>query len=85
MEGILREHYRASPFWHAFAERLRLLLDQFDVTDRTAEITEASTMLLLNEPCWTGRVVRSSDLVARAGRTQRLVDLCRAVGADMYL
>ncbi|MCX4690050.1 WbqC family protein [Kitasatospora purpeofusca] len=85
VEGILREQYRASPFWHAFAERLHVLLDQLDVTDRTAEITEASTVLLLNEFGWTGRVVRSSDLVARAGRTQRLVDLCRAVGADTCL
>ncbi|MFE2724070.1 WbqC family protein [Kitasatospora sp. NPDC059327] len=85
VEGILREQYRASPFWHAFAERLRLLLDQFDTTDRTAQITEASTVLLLDELGWSGRVVRSSDLAARVGRTQRLVDLCLAVGAGTYL
>ncbi|MFF0409674.1 WbqC family protein [Kitasatospora sp. NPDC004745] len=85
LEGILREQYRASPFWPLFAEQLRPLLALFDVTDRTAEITEASTRLLLGALGWTGRVVRSSDLVAATGRTERLVDLCRAVGAGTYL
>ncbi|KDN85588.1 hypothetical protein KCH_26050 [Kitasatospora cheerisanensis KCTC 2395] len=85
MEGILHEQYRTSPFWPAFAEQLRPLLDLFDTTDRTADITEASTLLLLDLLGWRGRVVRSSNLPARAGRTQRLVDLCRAVGADTYV
>ncbi|MFD0274667.1 WbqC family protein [Kitasatospora sp. NPDC127111] len=85
VEGVLREQYRASPFWPLFAEQLRPMLDLFDVTDRTAEITQASTMLLLDTLGWTGQVVRSSELPAGAGRTQRLVDLCRAVGADTYL
>ncbi|MFJ8477732.1 WbqC family protein [Kitasatospora sp. NPDC094011] len=85
VEGVLREQYRASPFWPAFAELLRPLLDLFEVTGRTATITEASTLLLLNALGWSGRVVRSSNLAAGAGRTQRLVDLCRAVGAGAYL
>ncbi|MFF2819467.1 WbqC family protein [Kitasatospora cineracea] len=85
VEGILREQYRTSPFWPTFADRLRPLLDLIDTTDRTAEITEASTLLLLDLLGWKGLVVRSSDLSAGAGRTQRLVDLCRAIGADTYL
>ncbi|MEU5389090.1 WbqC family protein, partial [Kitasatospora cineracea] len=85
VEGILREQYRASPFWPAFAKQLHPLLDLFDVTDRTATITEASTLLLLRALGWTGQVVRSSSLTVSAGRTQRLVDLCRTVGAGTYL
>ncbi|MFD7733397.1 WbqC family protein [Kitasatospora phosalacinea] len=85
VEGILREQYRTSPFWPEFADRLCPLLDLIDATGRTAEITQASTLLLLDLLDWRGRVVRSSDLSAGAGRTQRLVDLCRAVGASTYL
>ncbi|MFJ5879930.1 WbqC family protein [Kitasatospora cineracea] len=85
VEGILREQYRASVFWPEFTDRLHPLLDLLDTTDRTAEITEASTLLLLHLLGWRGRVVHSSDLPAAAGRTGRLVDLCRAVGAATYL
>ncbi|MCX4749183.1 WbqC family protein [Kitasatospora sp. NBC_01287] len=85
MEGVLREQYRASPFWPEFSDRLGPVLDLFDATNRTAEITQASTELLLAALGWHGRLVRSSDFAVRAGRTRRLVDLCRAVGAGSYL
>ncbi|MFJ4668932.1 WbqC family protein [Kitasatospora purpeofusca] len=85
VEGSLREEYRASPFWPQLAERLRAVLELFASTDRTAEITEASTRLLLDMLGWQGAVVRSSAFAVGTGRTQRLVDLCRAVGAASYL
>nr|BEK65738.1 WbqC family protein [Kitasatospora purpeofusca] len=85
LEGVLREQYRASPAWPVLAERLHPMLELFETTDRTAEIAEASTRLLLDLLGWRGRVVRSSTLAAGTGRTQRLVDLCRAVGSASYL
>ncbi|MFE6872320.1 WbqC family protein [Kitasatospora sp. NPDC057692] len=64
---------------------MRPVLKLFESTDRTAQIAEASTRLLLDLLGWPGVVVRSSALAAQAGRTRRLVDLCRAVGATSYL
>ncbi|MFJ7274208.1 WbqC family protein [Kitasatospora sp. NPDC098663] len=85
LEDILRDQYRTSPFWPLFTEQLGPVLDLFRIADRTAEITKASTLLLLGALGWSGRVVRSSDLAAGTGRTERLVDLCRAIGAGTYL
>ncbi|MBB4951216.1 hypothetical protein F4556_006751 [Kitasatospora gansuensis] len=83
--GILREQYRSSAGWPVLAERLRPVLELVETTDRTAAITEASTLMLLDLLGWKGRVLRSSSLSAGHGRTRRLVDLCRAVGATSYL
>ncbi|MET8543229.1 WbqC family protein [Kitasatospora sp. NPDC004799] len=85
VERVLRQHYRASHFWPRLAADLLGLLTLFRSTDRMAEIAEASTLLLLHLLGWSGATVRSSTLSAGSGRTQRLVDLCRAVGADTYL
>ncbi|WP_232794910.1 WbqC family protein [Kitasatospora sp. NRRL B-11411] len=85
VEGILHEQYRSSPFWPEFTDRLCPLLDLIDAAARTAEIAEASTLLFLDLLGWRGRVVRSSNLPAATERTQRLVDLCRAVNAGIYL
>ncbi|MFI5534135.1 WbqC family protein [Kitasatospora sp. NPDC051853] len=85
IEGILREEYRSSTGWPVLAKLLQPVLDLVERTDRTAEVTEASTLVLLDLMGWPGRVVRSSDLAAGPGRTRRLVDLCRAVGATSYL
>lgn len=82
---LLREHYRTTPYWAVFKERLDRLLDLFERTDRTGTVAQESTLLLLSMVGWTGRVVVSSDLEASTGRSQRLVDLCSAVGADTYL
>ncbi|MER7843508.1 WbqC family protein [Kitasatospora sp. NPDC096077] len=82
---LLREHYRTAPYWAAFKERLDRLLDVFERTDRTGIVAQESTLLLLSMVGWTGRVVVSSDLEASAGRSQRLAELCSAVGAGTYL
>ncbi|MFE4513170.1 WbqC family protein [Kitasatospora sp. NPDC056783] len=85
VEHVLRQHYGVSPYWPLLATDLPGLLTLFRSTDRMAEIAEASTLLLLRFLGWSGTVVRSSALSAGSGRTQRLVDLCLAVGADTYL
>lgn len=85
VEHVLRRHYGVSPFWPRLATDLLGLLTLFRSTDRMAEIAEESTLLLLRVLGWSGATVRSSTLSADSGRTQRLVDLCQAVGADTYL
>jgi hypothetical protein len=84
-EQMLQQHYRSSQHWPAFRRELSVILDLFAATDKTAEITEASTRLLLGLLGWEGQVFRSSRLTARRGRSQRLADLAAVTGARTYL
>ncbi|MFF4408458.1 WbqC family protein [Streptomyces sp. NPDC001407] len=81
----LQQHYGASPHWPAFQQALATVLDTFTTSDRTAAVAEASARALLNLLGWQGRILRSSSLPARPGRSQRLADLAAAVGAHTYL
>ncbi|AJC57469.1 WbqC-like family protein [Streptomyces sp. 769] len=81
----VRQHYDRSAHWKAVQTALEPVLDRFGTTDRTADIAEASAYALLALLGWQGEVVRSSDLSARAGRSQRLADLAAAVGSGAYL
>ncbi|MGW1978776.1 WbqC family protein [Streptomyces sp. NPDC001889] len=83
-EGMLRQHYGASPHWPALAEALGPVLDAFD-TSRTATVAETSTRVLLDLLGWEGRLLTSSRLPARPGRSVRLADLSAATGARAYL
>jgi hypothetical protein len=81
----LSHHYEASAHWPALRQHLPSLLDLFTTTDRTARVAEASTRTLLDMLGWTGTILRSSDLPARPGRSQRLADLATATHARTYL
>ncbi|MGP4103407.1 WbqC family protein [Nonomuraea sp. KM90] len=82
---LLADHYRHSTHWPAFKRRLKPLLDEFEKTDRLADVTELSTRLLLEEVGWEGQILHSSDLLARGERSQRLADLAWLTGATTYL
>ncbi|WP_371589232.1 WbqC family protein [Streptomyces virginiae] len=83
-ESMLRQHYGASPYWSALAQALNSVSAAFE-TGRTASVAEASTRSLLDLVGWKGQILRSSELPARPGRSQRLADLTAAVGARQYL
>ncbi|MFD7919759.1 WbqC family protein [Streptomyces sp. NPDC059740] len=83
-ESMLRQHYGSSPHWPALGGALGPVLDAFS-TGRTATVAEISTRLLLALLGWPGRILTSSDLPARPGRSQRLADLAAATGARAYL
>ncbi|MFD4394327.1 WbqC family protein [Kitasatospora sp. NPDC058478] len=82
---LLREHYQAAPHWAAFRDQLDAFLDIFERTNRTGTVAQESTLLLLSMVGWNGRVLASTDLPSSADRSQRLADLCSAVGASTYL
>jgi hypothetical protein len=82
---LLQQYYGASSHWADFQGVLKPVLDDFDVTDSTAEIAEASTRLLLDLLGWDGQILHSSTLPSRSGRTQRLADLAGTTGASAYL
>lgn len=82
---LLQQFYGAAPHHADLHQAIPPLLDLMDETDRTAVVAEASTRLLLHLLGWRGHIVRSSTLPARSGRSERLADLTRAIGADAYL
>ena len=65
---MLRQHYGASPHWPALAQALDPVLDAF-ATGRTATVAETSTRVLLDLLGWRGKILTSSSLPARPGRS----------------
>jgi hypothetical protein len=82
---MLWHYFGSSPHWPALDQAMLPVLDLFTTTDKTAEVTEASTHILLNLLGWKGQILRSSQLAARPGRSQRLADLAAVTGARSYL
>ena len=82
---MLTQYYSSSPHWLDLRPRLDAVLDRFDTSDRTADIAETSTGVLLDLLGWTGQTLRGSELPARHERSQRLADLAAATRAKTYL
>ncbi|MHB9753194.1 WbqC family protein [Streptomyces sp. BYX5S] len=82
---MLQQHYGASPHWPLLRDALDPVLNLFEVGGRTADVAEASTLLVLRLLGWEGRILRSSRLPSRPGRSQRLADLAVLTGASAYL
>ncbi len=82
--AMLRQYYGASPHWPVLAQALEPVAAAFS-SSRTAAVAETSTRILLDLLGWKGQILRSSELRARPGRSQRLADLTAAAGASSYL
>ncbi|MFM9452408.1 WbqC family protein [Streptomyces europaeiscabiei] len=82
--GMLHQHFAASPHWPALAQALDPVMDAF-ATGRTATVAQTSTSALLDLLGWKGRILTSSQLPSRTGRSERLADLAAATGARSYL
>jgi hypothetical protein len=82
---ILQQYYARSRYWPTFEQALSQGLATLDTSDLLADLSEASTRALLTLTGWRGTVVRSSDLTARTGKSQRLAELTCAAGATTYL
>jgi hypothetical protein len=85
VEQLLKYYYGRSPFWPLLRDPVEELAASLVVSTRLADVTEASTRMLLDLLGWRGSIVRSSTLAARTARSARLADLACAVGADEYL
>ncbi|MEU7224393.1 WbqC family protein [Streptomyces chrestomyceticus] len=81
----LQHCYGASPHWPTLKPALDPALDLIATGGRTAPVAEASTRTLLEFLGWSGRILHSSSLPSRPGRTERLADLAVATGATTYL
>lgn len=82
---LVRQYYRRAPHWASAGAAVDEVLAELAMTDRLVDVAEVSTRALLARLGWRGEVVRSSTVTAGAGRSARLADLTRAVGADTYL
>ncbi|MFV0127493.1 WbqC family protein [Streptomyces sp. HMX112] len=85
VQELTHQAYGRSSNWPAVKAVVDRALEEFNSTKRTAAVTEASTLALLAAVEWSGRVVRSSALTARTGRSTRLADLTAAVHCRTYL
>ncbi|WP_230421597.1 WbqC family protein [Catenulispora pinistramenti] len=82
---LIEQYYRHSRYWPAVARVVDATLTAFDATGRIGAVAEASTTALLDELCWSGQTMLSSDLPSGNGRSERLGDLAGLVGATTYL
>jgi hypothetical protein len=79
----LRLHYGRAPFWEPLGPELVALLGQ--PWPRLRELNVAVTDLLCRQLGIQTRRLLASGLSAREDPTDRLIDLCRAVGGTAYL
>lgn len=82
---MLAQHYGSSTDWPLFRQELDSVLDEFWRTDKTADVAEASTRMLLGLMGWKGRILYSSRLPASSERSQRLADLTTVTRGRGYL
>jgi WbqC-like protein family len=85
MLGLLQQYYGRSSHWRPARSSIQAVLDLLAMTDSLAEVAEVSGRVLLDLLGWTGEIMRSSELPARTGRSERLADLTRAMGCTEYL
>lgn len=85
MEMLIQQFYGRTAHWPVLRTVLAEVLAAFDHTDRLAHVAEVSTRALLDILGWSGMVHDSATLRARPGRSERLVDLVRAIGGRRYL
>jgi hypothetical protein len=83
--GILRQYYRREPYRSEILNLIPGIAEAITGTGRLADVSEHTTIALLRLLNWPGAICRSSGIPARAGRSEQLADLTRAVGASAYL
>jgi hypothetical protein len=83
--SILRQYCRRAPYRSGVLDLIPGIEEVIAGTGQLANVSEHTTIALLRLLNWPGTVCRSSEILARTGRSERLADLTRAVGATTYL
>ncbi|UOO37554.1 WbqC family protein [Oscillospiraceae bacterium CM] len=81
--SAVREHYKSAPFFDAVFPIFSELLEP--AYDNIARLNEAVIVRFSHEFGFDTAFLQSSQLHIRTKKEQRVIDLCRAVGADTYL
>ncbi len=79
----IRHAYRDAPFLDSYAPALRKLLESR--WDRLVDLNLASLDILRDAFSIDTPMVRSSELKVAGARSELVLNLCKAVGADTYL
>ncbi len=81
----IEQNYRRAPFYPLYESDLKRVYSSVELFDRLSEVN----ILFLEEISrllgFRTRFVRSTGLSARGGRTERLIGICRELGATTYL
>jgi WbqC-like protein family len=85
ISAIMRYHHRRAPYRSDVLNLIPGIEETITATGRLADVSEHATITLLRLLNWPGAICRSSGIPARQGRSERLADLARAVGATTYL
>ena len=79
----IRQAYRAAPYLGLYAPTLRQILETR--WERLVELNAAMLEFLRDAFAIRTRIVRSSELQVEGAKSQLILNLCRAVGADTLL
>ena len=79
---LLANYKRADKFEEVYPKIEPILSNGWETI---AQLNIALIELLLNELCYPGRVVRSSQLNVSGESSELLISICREVGADTYI
>ncbi|AIJ22981.1 WbqC family protein [Amycolatopsis methanolica] len=85
MSRLVRQYYGRCAHWAETGEIVEEVLAALALNEHLAVVAEVSVRAMLHRLGWRGDVLRSSELPARDGRSERLADLTAAVGASTYL
>jgi hypothetical protein len=83
--AILGYYYRRAPHRSDVLDLIPGIEETITGTGRLSDVSEHATITLLRLLNWPEAICRSSGIPARAGRSERLADLTRAVGATTHL
>jgi hypothetical protein len=83
--SVLRHYCRRAPHGPEVLDLVPGIENAIAGTERLTDVSEHTTITMLRLLNWPGLICRSSDILVRAGRSERLADLTHAVGAATYL
>jgi WbqC-like protein family len=83
--SILRQYFRRAPYRSGVLNLIPWIEEVIAGTGQLANVSEHTTIALLRLLNWPGAMCRSSEILARTGRSERLADLTHAAGATTYL
>jgi hypothetical protein len=81
--STIEQSYRSAPFWSQYSDALRQAL--WLATSSLTVINRALIEALMRAFGIDVPVICSSDLGVGGGRSERLLNICRRMGADRYL
>lgn len=81
--GMVEQVYRSAPFWNEWAAPIHDAL--WTDTPSLSQLNERLIEVLFGAFGVTVRIVRSSQLDVAGARSELLLSICRATGADRYL